>query len=115
MATVTVRWGSPEGDNEGDVIAKTTAVHVSSTELPSNTDTGYDPENYPASPEVLYYFQAELAGQDDLRSQVFAPNGGAGYWDGVIFPAAGTWAVHVRKVEDDSSVASENVEVVAAE
>ena len=108
MATVTVRYG---GD---DVVEKQTAVHISSTDLEPNTDDGYDPENYPASPEVLYYFQAELAGQDDLRSQVFAPDGGKGYWEGLVFPAAGTWAVHCRLVEDDSSVASENVEVVAA-
>lgn len=106
---VTIRHG---GD---DVIAKITAVHVSSTDLPKNTDTGYDPENYPASPEVLYYFQAELAGQDDLRSQVFAPDDGHGEWQGLVFPAAGTWAVHARKVEDDSSVADISVEVIEAE
>lgn len=106
MATVTERHG------EGDVVHAQTAVHISSTDLEPNTDTGYDPDNYPASPQVTYYFQAELAGQDDLRSQVFAPNGGKGYWEGVIFPAAGTWAVHCRKVSDDSSVASLNVEVV---
>lgn len=108
MATVTERHG---GD---DVVATVTAVHISSTDLDANTDTGYDPDNYPASPEVTYYFQAELAGQDDLRSQVFAPNDGHGEWQGLIFPADGTWAVHVRKVEDDSSVANLSVEVVAA-
>ena len=106
MAAVTVRYGGDE------VVAKVTAVHISSTELPSNTSTGYDPDNYPASPEVLYYFQAELAGQDDLRSQVFAPDDGHGEWHGLVFPAAGSWAVHCRKVEDDSSVANETVEVV---
>lgn len=103
--TVTVRYG-------GDTVTHAvTAVHVSSTDLPKNTTTGYDPTHYPASPEVTYYFSAELAGQDDLRSQVFSPNGGHGYWEGVVFPAAGSWAVHARLVADDSSVANTTVTV----
>lgn len=106
MATVTTRYG---GDT---VTAAVTAVHVSSTELDSNTDTGYDPDNYPASPQVTYYFSAELTGEDSARSQVFSPNGGAGYWEGWVPPAAGTWDIHVRKVSDDSSVASTTLEVV---
>lgn len=112
MAAVTIRYGSEDGDNTGDVIAKVTACHISSTDLPANTGTGYDADNYPASPEVLYYFQAELAGQDDLRSQVFAPNAGHGEWHGLIFPAAGAWDVHAYRVEDDSSVATLSVTVV---
>ncbi len=110
MAAVTIRYGGQDEDE--DVIARVTAVHVSSTELPSNTDTGYDPDNYPASPEVLYYFQAELAGQDDLRSQVFAPDDGHGEWQGLIFPVAGAWTIHCRKVADDTSVANLAVTVV---
>lgn len=106
MATVTTRYG---GDT---VTAKLTAVHVSSTALEPNTNTGYDPDEYPASPEVTYYFSAELAGQDDARSQVFAPNGGKGYWEGWVPPAAGTWTIHVRKVSDDSSVASTSLTAV---
>lgn len=105
-AAVSVRYG-------GDTVTHAvTAVHVSSSGISPNTLTGYNANNYPASPEVTYYFQAELAGQDDLRSQVFAPDGGHGYWDGVVFPAAGTWAVHLYKASDDSSVASTNVVVV---
>jgi hypothetical protein len=105
VAAVTERHG------EGDIVNRVTAVHISCDDLPKNTLTGYDPDNYPASPEVTYYFQAELSGQDDLRSQVFAPDDGHGEWHGLVFPAAGTWAVHARKVSDDSSVASLNVEV----
>lgn len=102
---VTFRYG---GDT---VTASETAVHVSCTDLPSNTLTGYDADNYPASPEVTYYFSGELAGEDSARSQVFSPNGGAGYWEGWVPPAAGTWAVHVRKVADDASVVSANLVV----
>lgn len=110
-ATVTVRYG---GSDDGNPIAKVTAVHISSTELPKNTSTGYDATKHPASPEVTYYFSAEKAGQDDLRSQVFAPDDGHGEWQGLVFPASGVWAVHARKVADDSSAASINVTVDAA-
>lgn len=106
MATVTTRYGG------STVTAGVTAVHISSTELDSNTLTGYDPDEFPSSPEVTYYFSAELAGQDDGRSQVFAPDGGHGYWDGWVPPAAGTWTIHVRKVADDSSVANVSLVVV---
>ena len=106
MATVTVRYGGDE------VVNSVTAVHISSTDLPANTLTGYDPDNYPASPEVTYYFSGELSGEDDARSQVFAPDDGHGEWHGWVPPAAGTWTIHVRKVADDSSVASTSLEVV---
>lgn len=106
MATVTTRYGGTT------VTAKVTAVHVSSTGLAPNTLTGYNASNYPASPQVTYYFSAELSGQNSGRSQVFAPNGGAGEWPGWVPPAAGSWTIHVRKVSDDSSVA--NTTLVAA-
>lgn len=105
-ASVTVRYGGDE------VVAKQTAVHVSTTELPANTDTGYDPANYPASPEVTYYLEATLEGQDALRSQVAAPDDGHIEWQGLVFPAAGEWTIDARKVADDSSVASLGVTVV---
>ena len=100
MATVTTRYGGTT------VKAKVTAVHISSTGLAPNTATGYNATHYPASPEVTYYFSAEKTGQDSGRSQVFASNGGKGYWEGWVPPAAGTWTIHVRKVADDSSVAN---------
>lgn len=105
-AAVTVRYGGPT------VTAKVTAVHISSTDLPANTSVGYDTANYPASPAVNYYFSAELAGQDTARSQVFAPNGGKGEWQGWTPPAAGTWAIHARKASDDSSVANTTLDAV---
>jgi len=104
--TVTTSYGG------GTITAGKTAIHISSTELPANTLTGYDADIYPSSPQVTYYFSAELAGQDSARSQVFAPNGGKGYWDGWIPPAVGTWAVHVRATADDSSLANASVEAV---
>lgn len=106
MATVTTRYGGTT------VTHGETAVHISSTLLDSNTLTGYDPDDFPSSPQVTYYFSAELSGQDTATSQEFSPNGGAGYWDGWVPPAAGTWTIHVRKTADDSSVA--NVSLVVA-
>jgi hypothetical protein len=107
MATVAVRYG---GDT---VTANETGIHIQCDDADTNTDTGYDTNNYPASPAILYYFTAELTGQDDLVSQVFSPNGGHGYWDGgLVLPAAGTWTIHLRLSEDDSSVANTTVEAV---
>jgi hypothetical protein len=108
MAAVTIRHGGA-----GNPVAGVTACYISSTDLPKNTATGYDATKYPASPAINYYFQAELAGQDDLRSQVFSPDDGHGEWNDLIFGAAGTWSVHCRAVADDSSVANLSVEVVA--
>jgi len=113
MADVTIRYGNSDADSPPDIVATETVVFVSSTDLPKNTDTGYDEDNYPASPAVNYYFQADLAGQDSLRSQVFSPNDGHGEWNDLIFPADGTWAVGVFDVSDDSQVATTNVTVVA--
>jgi hypothetical protein len=106
MATVTIRYGG------STVTAKVTAVHISSTALAPNTLTGYNASNYPASPEVTYYFSAESPGQTAGRSQTFAPNGGKGQWEGWIPPAAGTWTIHVRKVSDNSSVANTTLSAV---
>ena len=106
MATVAVRYG-------GDTVTHgETAVHIQCDDADTNTDTGYDADNYPASPAILYYFTAELSGQDDLVSNIFSPNGGHGYWEGVVLPAAGTWTVHLRDSADDSSVANTTVEAV---
>lgn len=106
MATVTVRYGGDE------VVAAETAIHISCDDAPTNTSTGYDPDEYPASPAILYYFTLEKSGSDDLVSQVFSPNGGHGYWEGVVPPAAGSWTAHLRLVADDSSVANTSVTVV---
>ena len=102
-----------ERHGEGDIIARQTAVHISCTDLPTNDDTAFDEDIYPASPAIVYYFSAEKTGVDSLVSQVFSPNGGHGYWEGVIFPDDGDWDIHVRKVEDDSSVVDTTVTVEA--
>jgi hypothetical protein len=108
MATVSARHA---GD---DIVAKETALFITSADLPANTDTGYDDDNYPASPAVTYYFSIEKTGQDSLVSQVFTPSAddGVGEWNDVIIPATGTWTLHARKTADDSSVANTTLTVV---
>lgn len=96
----------------GNITAVVTAVRVTCADVPNNTDTGYDPDNYPASPQVTYYFEFSKAGEDSLRSPVFSTNpDGSAEWNDVLIPAAGTWSLDVRKTSDDSSVANASVVV----
>lgn len=109
---VTVRFAGSDDDTPPDVVAGQTVLFISTTDLPANTLTGYDADNYPASPAVYYYVQAELAGQDDLRSQVAGPDDGHIEWNDLILPAAGTWDIKVYDVADDSEVVSTTVTAV---
>jgi hypothetical protein len=100
-AAITIRSGSGIAN---PVHAKT-FVHIEATDLPRNvTQTE---EHILADPPVLadpitYVIRAECVGQDDLVSQVFQ---GPGYeWDGVIFPAAGSWTITVYDTSDGSYV-----------
>jgi hypothetical protein len=109
MATVTATY---EGD---DIVATQTALFVTCDEVPANTLTGYDADNYPASPAVTYYFSIEKSGEDTLRSQVFTPDAvdGHGEWPDVIVPESGSWTLHCRNADTDSSVANSALTVVA--
>lgn len=96
----------------GSIESLVTACTLSVAGASSNTLTGYDSTHYPASPQVTYYLSAEASGEDDLRSPVFAvSSAGTHAWYDVIFPAAGTWTLHLRKVADDSSVANTSLVV----
>lgn len=89
-----------------------TVFRVTCSEVPSNTVTGYNADNHPASPAVNYYFKFSLAGQDDLISPVFSTNvGGTAEWNGVLLPAAGTWTLEALDASDDSQAATVNVVV----
>lgn len=91
----------------GSIIHAVTACELSVSGASSNTLTGYNSSNYPASPQVTYYLSAEKTGSNSLRSPVFAvSSAGAFEWPDVIFPSAGAWTLHLRKVSDDSSVAN---------
>lgn len=70
-------------------------------------ENAYDVDLYPTSPEIRYYLAFEKAGADTGKSQVFSPAAdGTFEFNSYIFPAAGTWTVHLRKASDDSSVAN---------
>lgn len=83
------------------------ACRVNVTAAPVNTTVGYDPTKYPTEPALLYYLSFEKAGADTGKSQVFQPAADGGFeFNSYIFPEAGSWTVHLRKVVDDSSVAN---------
>jgi hypothetical protein len=97
----------------GAIDATKTACRVDVTAADQNDDTGFNPANYPASPEFRYYILADApAGTDDLRSHVFAvSDDGKHSWNNVIFPAAGSWTLRLRDASDDSDVATAGVTV----
>lgn len=62
--------------------------------------------------ERRYYLTFELASVEKGRSPVFACDHDGGWqFNNYLFPEAGTWHVHVRKVSDDSSVKDQSVTV----
>jgi hypothetical protein len=88
-------------------IAVTSACRVNVTEAPVSDTTAYNPAIYPTSPEIRYYLSFECTGQDTGKSQVFSPaHDGSFEFNSYIFPAAGSWTVHLRKAADDSSIAN---------
>lgn len=90
----------------GNITHLLDACEIACTGVDSNTSTGYDAANYPASPAVEAFFKLSASGEDDLLSPVFSTNaGGDGAWPGsVIFPAAGTWTLDLIDNADGSTV-----------
>jgi hypothetical protein len=93
-------------------IAITSACRVNVTDAPVSDLVAYDPLIYPTSPAILYYLAFEKAGSDTGKSQEFSPAADGSFeFNSYIFPASGNWAVHLRKVADDSSEAHLDVTV----
>jgi len=106
MATITCVPASPE--------AITDACRVTVDDAPDNTDTGYDANNYPASPAVNYYLTFELGGTEMGRSYVFGTNDdGTHEFNNYVFPDDGSWTIRLNDASDDSSVATASVTVTA--
>ena len=106
MATVTVTPAS------GSITHAVTVCDVACTVVPNNTNTGYNANNYPASPQVTYYFKFSRSGVDALKSPVFSTNpDGKAEWHDVIVPSAGSWTLGVYKTSDDTSVVTAAVTV----
>lgn len=96
----------------GSVINTVTATNVAVTAADSNTATGYNAANIPASPQVVYYIRATASGQDTLESYRFSTDSAGGHlYQDLIFPAAGSWTVTLRDDSDDSQVATAGVTV----
>lgn len=81
-------------DDSADPVAAMTAVWITASDVDNVDEATNDP--------ITYYLSAECSGEDTAKSEVFA---GDFTWQGWIAPAAGDWTFHLRKVEDDSSVA----------
>jgi hypothetical protein len=90
-AAVTIRYGS-DPDNPK---AKITSVFIAAEDVDGVDETD--------NSEIRYYLSAECTGQDTARSEVFS---GDFVWQNWHAPAAGDWTFHLRKLEDDSSVAN---------
>lgn len=106
MATITASDQTPVAGVDG--------VNFTTADAPANTSTGYDTDDYPASPAILYYISVEATGFDSLVSERFVPDATNGefVWPSVVIPAAGSWTAHLRLDDDDSSVA--NVSITAS-
>lgn len=97
----------------GSITAKSSACRIDVDAATQNDLTAFDADLYPTSPEVRYYILADApAGTDDLKSHEFSPDeDGKHSWNGVIFPAAGSWTLRLRNASDDSDVATAAVTV----
>ena len=97
----------------GSVTAVDTACRVNVTDAVMNDEGAYNPLVYPTMPLISYYLSFEKTGADTLKSQVFqVAADGSFEFNSLSFPAAGSWAVHLRLVSDDSSV--EHIDVTVA-
>lgn len=106
MATLTCTPTSP--------VAIVDASKILVEEADQNTDTGYDADNYPASPEMRYYLTFELGGDILGKSYVFGTNDdGTHEFNNYVFPEDGSWTVRLNDASDDSSVATQAVTVTA--
>jgi len=104
MTTIAITPAAP--------IAVTSACRVDVTDAPVNDATAYDASKYPSEPAILYYLSFERTGSDTGKSQAFQPAADGSFtFNSYIFPDAGSWTVHLRKVSDDSSVAQTSVTV----
>lgn len=84
-------------DDSADPVAAMTACWIAATDVDFVDETD--------NSSIRYYLSAECPtySLETPRSEVFA---GDFTWQGWIAPAAGEWTFHLRKVEDDSSVAN---------
>jgi hypothetical protein len=90
----------------------TSACRINVTGATVADSTAYDKDKYPTMPDILYYLSFEVGGKSQGKSQVFGVAAdGTFEFNSYIFPTAGSWTVHLRKVSDDSSVANQAVTV----
>lgn len=97
----------------GSIVAKSTACRVNVTGADVSDLGLYNPAVYPTAPGIQYYLSFEKSGEDSGRSQVFeVAADGSFEFNSYIFPASGTWTLHLRKAADNSSAV--NISVVVS-
>lgn len=85
---------------------------VTVDEAAQNVSTTPDLDAYPVQAEVRYYIAFELGGEEKGRSYEFGVSETGGHlFANYVFPEDGAWTVNLRKVSDDSSVATDEVTV----
>ena len=91
----------------------TKTVHrVDVTGTVPNDPATFNASNYPTETENRFYLAFEVGGVEKGRSQVFGTTPvGAFTFNSYIFPTTGTYTVNLRKVSDNSSVATASVVV----
>lgn len=93
-------------------VAIVSVCRVNVTGADPSDETAYNVQLYPTSPEIRYYLSFEKAGVVFGRSQVFSPaSDGTFEFNSYIFPAAGSWTIHLRRVSNGSSAANRAVTV----
>jgi hypothetical protein len=101
MATLTPSVASPR--------AKIDVVRVDVAGLDQNEIAGYDPAEYPASPEVRAYIAFLLGGVEYGRSYVFS---GSHAFNSYIFPDDGSWTMSLRREDTDAVIVDQAITVV---
>lgn len=88
----------------GSITAVETACRVDVSGAADNDPDTFDAGNSPSMDPIVYFLKATAAGEEDLDSPRFTPSADGDYqWNGLIFPAAGTWSLSLRY--DDGSIA----------
>ena len=92
--------------------AVVSACRIDVTGADLNDTTTYNTDHYPVDSEIRYYILCDNPSGDNGKSYAFAPGkDGKHTLANYIFPNPGSWTVRLRKVSDDSDVATQAVTV----
>ena len=91
----------------GEIEATLSVCRVDVTGADQNSTSDFDSDEYPTSPEIVYYLLFDNPDGDDGKSYLFGVSEtGSHQFNSYIFPNAGSWTVRLRDASDDSDVAT---------